>query len=237
MNERWVCKRCFADNDETVAACHRCGLIRGAESTDADQTAWAASPQPEAAAGGGRWAVALLRQLLRFWWIPAAAIALGVGYFTTAQRGDDGSLSTAGNVTVTDLQVGDCFNAAEFSEEDVEIGEVDGVPCDEPHAFEVFAVADYSGSAYPGTDAAFEAAFAEVCVPPFEGYVGVPYRELGPVGVGDHADRGRLELRRSRVHLPPPRGGRHADADRVSARRQSLTRLRPQTRVEIWATC
>ena len=175
MNERWVCKRCFADNEETVAACHRCGLIRGAESTDADQTAWSASPQPEAAAGGGRSGGGVLQQLLRFWWIPAAAIALGVGYFTTAQRGDDGSLSTAGNITVTDLQVGDCFNSAEFSEEDVEIGEVDGVPCDEPHAFEVFAVADYTGSAYPGTDAAFEAAFAEVCIPPFEGYVGVPY--------------------------------------------------------------
>jgi hypothetical protein len=147
---------------------------RGAESTDADQTAWAGSPQPEAAAaeakGGG-----VVRQLLRFWWIPAAAIALAVGYFTTAQRGDDGSLSTAGNVTVTDLRVGDCFNAAEFSEEEVEIGEVDGVPCDEPHTFEVYAVADYNGSAYPATDDAFEAAFGEVCVPPFESYVGVPY--------------------------------------------------------------
>jgi len=175
VDERWVCKRCFADNDETVAACHRCGLIRGAESTDADQTAWSASPQPEAATDGGHGGGGVLRQLLRFWWIPAAAIALGVGYFTTAQRGDDGSLSTGGNVTVTDLRVGDCFNSAEFSEEDVEIGEVDGVPCDEPHAFEVFAVADYTGSAYPGTDAAFEAAFAEVCIPPFEGYVGVPY--------------------------------------------------------------
>ena len=89
MNERWVCKRCFADNDETAAACHRCGLIRGAESTDADQTAWAASPQPEAAQTGDTRG-GVVRQLLRFWWIPAAAIALAIGYFTTAQRGDDG---------------------------------------------------------------------------------------------------------------------------------------------------
>jgi Septum formation len=176
VNERWVCKRCFADNDEAAPACHRCGLIRGAESTDADQSAWAASPRPEAAASGvGRGGV--VRQLLRFWWIPAAAIALAIGYFTTAQRGDDGSLSTSGNVTVTDLRVGDCFNAAEFSESDVEVGDVDGVPCDEPHSFEVFAVADYRGSAYPGTQAAFESAFAEVCVPPFEPYVGVPYAD------------------------------------------------------------
>ena len=106
-----------------------------------------------------------------------SAIGLAVGYFTQAQRGDDGSLSTAGNVTVTDLRVGDCFNAAEFTDEDAEIGDVDGVPCTEPHTFEVFAVADYNGSAYPGTQAAFEAAFGEVCVPPFESYVGVPYAD------------------------------------------------------------
>ena len=176
MNERWVCKRCFADNDETAAACHRCGLIRGAESTDADQSAWGASQEPEAAASGSDRG-GVIRQLLRFWWIPAAAIALAVGYFTTAQRGDDGTLATAGNVTVTDLRVGDCFNAAEFSDEDVEIGDVDGVPCEEPHTFEVYAVADYNGSAYPGTQAAFETAFGEVCVPPFESYVGVPYAD------------------------------------------------------------
>ncbi len=174
MNERWVCKRCFADNEDSAGACQRCGLARGSESTDADQTAWATTPQ--AAAGGARRG-GLLSLVLRFWWIPAAAIALAVGYFTTAQRGDDGGLSTAGNVTVDELRVGDCFSAAEFSEENVEIGDVDGMPCNEPHTFEVFAVADYNGSAYPGTQAAFELAFAEVCIPPFENYVGVPYAD------------------------------------------------------------
>jgi Septum formation len=174
VNERWVCKRCFADNEDSAGACLRCGLTRGSESTEADQTAWA--PVPQAAAAGSRGG-GLLSQVLRFWWIPVAAIALVIGYFTTAQRGDDGALSTAGNVTVDELRVGDCFSAAEFSEENVEIGDVDGVPCNEPHTFEVFAVADYNGSAYPGTQAAFEFAFAEVCIPPFESYVGVPYAE------------------------------------------------------------
>ena len=41
MSERWVCKRCFADNEETDSACLRCGLVRGAESTEADKTTWA----------------------------------------------------------------------------------------------------------------------------------------------------------------------------------------------------
>ena len=175
MNERWVCKRCFADNEDSAGACERCGLARGSESTEADQTTWAATPQaaPAEARGGG-----LLPKLLRFWWIPAAAIALGIGYFTTAQRTDDGALSTAGNVTVDELRVGDCFNAGEISESgEAEVSDVDGVPCDEPHAFEVFAVADYGGDAYPGTDAAFEAAFNEVCIPPFEDYVGIPYAD------------------------------------------------------------
>jgi Septum formation len=174
VNERWVCKRCFADNDETAAACHRCGLIRGAESTDADQTAWGASQEPEAAASGSDRG-GVIRQLLRFWWIPAAAIALAVGYFTTAQRGDDGTLATAGNVTVTDLRVGDCFNFADVSDKETEIGDVDGVPCTELHAYEVFAVANYKGSAYPATSAAMTSAFGEVCIPPFESYVGIPF--------------------------------------------------------------
>jgi hypothetical protein len=172
VNERWVCKRCFADNDGGSGACQRCGLVRGAEATEADQTAWSAASSAEAEKRRG----GLLPQLLRFWWIPAAAIALAIGYFTTAQRGDDGSLNTAGNVTVFDLRVGDCFNAAEFSDnEQAEVSDVDGVPCSEPHTFEVFAVADYDGAEYPATDAQFETAFGELCVPPFEDYVGVPY--------------------------------------------------------------
>ena len=87
MNERWVCKRCFADNDDAVGACHRCGLTRGAEATESDQTAWAAAPQPTRGDG-------ILPQLLRYWWIPAIVIALAVGYFTTAQRGDTASMNS-----------------------------------------------------------------------------------------------------------------------------------------------
>ena len=176
MNERWVCKRCFADNDGAAAACQRCGLTRGAEATEADQTAWAgAAPQAAEDAGGG-----LLPLLIRFWWIPAIVIALVIGYVTTARRGDDGALETAGNVDVFELRVGDCFNNTDLAESDeaeVEVDGVDGVPCDEPHAFEVFAVADYSGSTYPATDDQFGAAFVEVCVPPFESYVGLPYAD------------------------------------------------------------
>ena len=169
MNERWVCKRCFADNNETDAVCQRCGLQRGSEASPADQTAWAAqggaggAATPTAGPGWRRW--------IRYWWIPALAIALVVGYLTAARRGDDGSLASAGNVSVDELQVGDCFNGAE----EAEISDVDGVPCTEPHEYEVFALSTYEGDGTYPPDSELDAIFTQVCEPDFEPYVGAPY--------------------------------------------------------------
>jgi hypothetical protein len=169
VTDRWVCKRCFADNNETEAACQRCGLIRGAEATPADQTSWAASPAGTATATPDPgW-----RRYLRFWWIPALAIALVVGYLTTARRDDDGSLATAGTVSVDDLREGDCFNTSD----DVEISDVDGVPCTEPHAYEVFALATYEGDGTYPPDSQLDGIFTQVCEPSFETYVGLPYAD------------------------------------------------------------
>jgi len=170
MNERWVCKRCFADNDDTSSTCHRCGLIRGAEATGEDQASWAASAagQPGAPAGDSRPA---WQRLLRFWWVPALAVALVVGYLTTARRGDSGELASAGRVTVDELRVGDCFNSGD----ELEISEVDGVPCTEPHEDQVFHLADYQAATYPADEEAWGAAFLSVCAGPFASFVGEPY--------------------------------------------------------------
>jgi hypothetical protein len=167
MTDRWVCKRCFADNDGSAGSCARCGLLRGSEVPDADRAAWAeqtGAPPPAAgtAAGWQRW--------LRFWWIPAIAIALAVGYFTTARRGDDGALSGGGTLSVNDLRVGDCFS----TDGATEIAEVQGVPCTEPHTFEVFAVHTYDGP-LPLTDESSEVVFLDLCQGEFETYVGAPY--------------------------------------------------------------
>ena len=164
MTERWVCKRCFADNEETDSACQRCGLVRGSESTEADKTTWAsqaAAAQPATEpAGWQRW--------LRFWWIPALAIVLVVGYFVSARRGDGGAITSAGNLAIEDVRVGDCFN----SDEEEEISSVDARPCDQPHEYEMFHVATWTGSdAYPTEDAMFGFVIQE-CVPAFETYVG-----------------------------------------------------------------
>ena len=91
-------------------SCGRCGLTRGSEVTDSDKESWASAagvPVPGGEAEKPGW-----QRWLRFWWIPAIGIALLVGWFTTAQRGDDGSLTSGGTVSVTDLRAGDCFNGA-----------------------------------------------------------------------------------------------------------------------------
>lgn len=165
MNERWVCKRCFADNENTDSACQRCGLLRGADATQADQTGWAqaASTMPARPAG---W-----RRLIPFWWVAVLVVVLAGGYLFSARRADDGSLASAGNVGVDDLRVGDCFNSA-F---DAEISDVDGVPCSQAHEYEVFATATWEGDGTFPPDSQMDAIFFEVCEPSFASYVGEPY--------------------------------------------------------------
>jgi len=166
VNERWVCKRCFADNNETDSACQRCGLQRGSEATLADQTSWAAKEGAATPAAGPGW-----RRWIRYWWIPALAIALVVGYLTAARRGDDGSLASAGTVSVDELRVGDCFDTTAEGE----ISDVDGVPCTEPHEYEVFELATYEGDGTYPPDSALEGIFTQICEPAFEPYVGTAY--------------------------------------------------------------
>ena len=166
MTDRWVCKRCFADNNGTDSACQRCGLIRGAESTPADQTAWATQAGAASATPDPGW-----RRWIRFWWIPALAIALAVGYLTTARRGDDGALASAGNVSVEELREGDCFNSVVEGE----ISDVDGVPCTDVHEYEVFALSHYEGDGTYPPDSELEPIFNQICEPDFEPYVGAPY--------------------------------------------------------------
>lgn len=108
--------------------------------------------------------------LLRFWWIGVLVVVIAVGWLTAARRADDGSLTSAGTVDVADLRVGDCFDTGP----ETDITDVDGIPCDEPHDYEVFAVESRAGDSYP-TEAEFDAIFESMCIPAFETYVGSPY--------------------------------------------------------------
>jgi hypothetical protein len=165
VNERWVCKRCFADNESADSACQRCGLIRGADATEADQTGWAQAASTVPARPTG-W-----RRLIPFWWVAVLVVVLAGGYLFSARRADDGSLASAGNVGVDDLRPGDCLNLGD----EAEMADVDGVPCSQPHGYEVFELASWEGDGTFPPDSQLETIFLEACEPSFAAYVGEPW--------------------------------------------------------------
>lgn len=167
MNERWVCKRCYADNEGPASACVRCGLLRGAEATDADRASWAAETgAPQSATSAPSW-----QRYLRFWWIPALVVALAVGYLTTAKRDSGGEITGSGTLQIEDVRVGDCFDVGEADE----VGEVNAGPCTDPHGYEMFHLARWNGAdTYPSDDAMLDF-IIDTCVPVFEAYVGMSY--------------------------------------------------------------
>jgi hypothetical protein len=68
------------------------------------------------------------------------------------------------------LEVGMCYNGAIDGGATVET-----VECSEPHENEVYALFEYTETdVFPG-DAVMEEYAADVCLPAFEGYVGVAY--------------------------------------------------------------
>jgi Septum formation len=167
VSDRWVCKRCFADNDEPMATCQRCGLLRGAESTATDQQGWAASEAAASPPSDPGW-----RRWLRFWWVPALGIVLLVGYLASARRDGAGEITAGGTLSIEEVRVGDCFD---FAQDQEEVSEVDARRCDEPHAYEMFHVATWGGSSdYPSDDQMVSFVLDE-CLPAFERFVGLAY--------------------------------------------------------------
>ncbi len=178
MPERWVCRQCFADNEGDADACQRCGLARfagsGTDATtpqapmvgpgDTPVPAW----QPPAPTPTPFW-----RRLLPFWWVGLIAVVFVAGVLFNARRDDSGAINDAGTLSVTDLRVGDCFNTDQAEE----IGDVDAVPCADPHAYELFHVFDYPDQDTYPTDAEWGAASEEACGPAFAEYVGIAYED------------------------------------------------------------
>ncbi|MDP9407999.1 MAG: septum formation family protein [Actinomycetota bacterium] len=85
--------------------------------------------------------------------------------------GNSHSGHTGGLVRVGDLAVGDCFDDVAAGLNEVE--EVPVVPCEGPHANEVFAVLEQPGEEYPGEEEMGSLA-GEGCYAAFEEYVGAP---------------------------------------------------------------
>lgn len=114
-------------------------------------------------------------------WLAIGLLALGSYIFNNiggVDRADSGEIVGSGDLDVMSMQVGDCFNDPEGTE-DV-IFDVAAVPCSEPHDNEVFAiesVGEAFGEQFPGL-ADLELHSYDVCIGEvFDAYVGTPYRE------------------------------------------------------------
>ncbi len=112
-------------------------------------------------------------------------VALIVAYvvydFTNdAERDEAGNIISEGQIDAFALQVGDCFNDSQAiidsGSSEVEVHEVAGLPCSEPHDNEVYAVFDVSFDVFPGDESMFDLSTAE-CRKRFKGFVGKSYEE------------------------------------------------------------
>lgn len=168
MEGRWVCRRCFASNEADAAACAQCGLERGAARAEGDQQQWsAAAPQAPARP---MW----LQLALRFWWIGLIVVVAAVGWYFSARRDEGGQITSAGDLQVTDLRVGDCFDLKDPDAQ--EIDAVEAKPCTQPHEYELYYAADMPDGDYPSQDA-IDTWIFQNCVPEFAAYVGRDYQE------------------------------------------------------------
>ena len=79
------------------------------------------------------------------------------------------------DVSVFDLEAGDCFNVEEENPSGIE--SVPVVPCDEPHQYEVYAIVNHPGDEYPGDDEMDDFATTECQGDAFSSYVGAEYEE------------------------------------------------------------
>jgi Septum formation len=172
-NERWVCLRCFASNDGSATTCSNCGLERGV-----DPAAGAAGAGTAGAGTAGAPAVPQAGEGRGFpWrWVIYGVIALvvvGGSVLFAARRDDTGAISDAGDMSVFDLKVGDCFDV---SADATEVETVRAIPCAEPHIYELFWAGDYPSDTMPA-DSEYYPWVEDQCMPAFAAYVGIDYIE------------------------------------------------------------
>jgi hypothetical protein len=106
-----------------------------------------------------------------------AATLAGCGGDDGAERGDDGRVLEAGDVSVFELLQGDCLSPPEEVQAGLE--EVTVVPCADPHTQEIFEIIEYEPAEegnddFPGDDELDDFAQA-ACLDPFTDYVYIDY--------------------------------------------------------------
>lgn len=170
MAERWTCDKCNERNENVNYTCQRCGEARVWDSSPAIPEPVGPAPGPTGTrrppTGNGRPA------WLRFIWLPVLLGLIVVPMLTGVQRAGDGAITRAGSMSVHDLQVGDCFDIPEDEADSIDT--VRGVPCDQPHDYEVYAIGDMDEGPYP-SELDFDVQYEVTCLSAFEPYVGTPY--------------------------------------------------------------
>lgn len=108
--------------------------------------------------------------------LPAGSTTTDVPAATTTAPGPTSSAPETGPVSVIDLGVGDCFDAAAPTTDPTEVVQVSLVDCGTAHDSEVFAQTAYESAdrTYPGEDELVDYA-TRFCVDAFEPFVGLPY--------------------------------------------------------------
>ncbi len=108
----------------------------------------------------------------------ATAPAAGDGTPAATSAATVAATSTGGEtLDVFALSVGECFDDPPGVGAGTQVQELEGIPCDQPHDNEVYALIDYpagDSEPYPG-DQAVSAFMDEECVGAFEDYVGGDY--------------------------------------------------------------
>lgn len=99
--------------------------------------------------------------------------AISSWYFGAA-RSDTGGIVKPGDLTATELRVGDCFDLKDPTAEEFE--DVTARPCTQEHEFELFYAGSMPEGAYPA-DPVFEGFMTDNCLPAFLAYVGKEYEQ------------------------------------------------------------
>jgi len=144
----------------------------------------AATPPPAATEGLPGWlpqsgqspvtasAPAPLWRRIPVGWLVVAVFVVGagvVGWYFNASRSASGEITKAGDLTASDLRMGDCFDLKDPSADTVE--DVTATPCSAQHEYEVIFVGSLPGGDYPA-ETAFEAYAQDNCQTAFGAYVG-----------------------------------------------------------------
>ncbi len=112
--------------------------------------------------------------------IPIGLLIFGVlvlggavaGFITNASRSSTGDITKGGDLSSSDLRVGDCWDLKDPNADTVD--NVAAKPCTDPHEYEVFFVGPMDGVNYP-TDDQFTTYVQNNCLPAFTTYVGKVY--------------------------------------------------------------